>query len=80
MNIRTQWPHCRLIRIVKKLCHQFIAHLDTSPDMSGKDVNPMYRFVSGGDIILNKGIMLSFHAAMFPELNDYVLGQGTGCY
>ena len=32
----------------------FIAHLDTSPDMSGKDVNPRIVSYQGGDIILNK--------------------------
>ncbi len=51
----------------------FIAHLDTSPDMSGRHVNP--RIVSkydGGDIVLNaaEGIVLS--PAGFPELKDYV--------
>ena len=51
----------------------FIAHLDTSPDLSGKNVTP--RIVSsykGGDITLNEeeGIILS--PTMFPEMNDYV--------
>jgi len=33
----------------------FIAHLDTSPDMSGKGVNPqIIEDYDGGDIILNK--------------------------
>ncbi|MCH5214732.1 MAG: peptidase T [Muribaculaceae bacterium] len=51
----------------------FIAHLDTAPDMSGKDVKP--RIVShydGSDIVLNqeKGIVLS--PSEFPELLNYV--------
>ena len=51
----------------------FIAHLDTSPDMSGRHVSP--RIVSnydGGDITLNaeQGIVLS--PADFPELKHYV--------
>ena len=51
----------------------FIAHLDTSPDMSGADVSP--RLVSaydGGDIVLSEedGIVLS--PAQFPELKKYV--------
>lgn len=51
----------------------FIAHMDTSPDMSGRHVKP--RIVSaypGGDIVLNEaeGIVLS--PADFPELNNYV--------
>lgn len=53
----------------------FIAHLDTSPDMSGKDVKPrIVEKYQGGDIVLNKeaGIVLS--PSEFPELNDY-LGQ-----
>ncbi len=51
----------------------FIAHLDTSPDMSGRNVNPrMVENYQGGDITLNeeKGIVLS--PSQFPELNDYV--------
>lgn len=50
----------------------FIAHLDTSPDMSGKDVNPRIVSYQGGDIILNKEDNVVLAPAMFPELNDYV--------
>ena len=53
----------------------FIAHLDTSPDMSGKHVKPrIVRNYEGGDITLNeeKGIVLS--PEEFPELDNY-LGQ-----
>ncbi len=50
----------------------FIAHLDTSPDMSGKDVNPRIVSYQGGDIILNKEDNVVLASAMFPELNDYV--------
>ena len=32
----------------------FIAHLDTSPDMSGKDVKPHIVSYNGGDIVLNE--------------------------
>lgn len=51
----------------------FIAHMDTSPDMSGRHVHP--RIVSaypGGDIVLNqeKGIVLS--PREFPELEHYI--------
>lgn len=51
----------------------FIAHLDTSPDMSGKNVNPrIVKAYDGGDIVLNaeKGIVLS--PTEFPELLHYV--------
>ena len=51
----------------------FIAHLDTSPDMSGRHVNPrVVENYDGNDIILNteKGVVLS--PSEFPELMHYV--------
>lgn len=51
----------------------FIAHLDTSPDMSGRHVSPrIVENYDGGDITLNaeKGIILSPNE--FPELTHYV--------
>ncbi len=51
----------------------FIAHLDTSPDMSGRHVSPrIVEKYHGGDITLNadKGIVLS--PDEFPELNHYI--------
>ncbi|MCM1483638.1 MAG: peptidase T [Muribaculaceae bacterium] len=51
----------------------FIAHLDTSPDMSGRHVSPrIVEKYQGGDITLNadKGIVLS--PSEFPELNHYI--------
>ncbi len=50
----------------------FIAHLDTSPDMSGHNVSPrIVKNYDGEDITLNadKGIVLS--PSQFPELLDY---------
>ena len=50
----------------------FIAHLDTSPDMSGHHVSPrIVEKYDGGDIVLNadKNIVLS--PEQFPELLDY---------
>ena len=50
----------------------FIAHLDTSPDMSGRHVSPrIVQSYDGGDIVLNadRGIVLS--PAEFPELLGY---------
>ena len=50
----------------------FIAHLDTAPDMSGKDVKPrIVKNYDGQDIILNEeqGIVLS--PSEFPELLNY---------
>lgn len=52
----------------------FIAHLDTSPDMSGKDVTPRIVSYQGGDILLNQEDNVVLSPSMFPELNDY-LGQ-----
>lgn len=51
----------------------FIAHLDTSPDMSGRHVSPrIVENYDGGDIVLNEaeGIVLS--PVEFPELSHYV--------
>ena len=50
----------------------FIAHLDTSPDMSGRHVSPrIVKVYDGNDITLNaeKGIVLS--PSEFPELLHY---------
>lgn len=51
----------------------FLAHMDTSPDMSGKDVKPKFvENYDGGDIILNadKDIVLSPN--QFPDLKKYI--------
>ena len=49
----------------------FIAHLDTSPDMSGRHVAPrIVEHYPGGDIRLNDSVTLS--PADFPELDRYV--------
>lgn len=50
----------------------FIAHLDTSPDMSGKDVQPRIVRYEGGDIILSEAGKIVLSPGMFPELNDYI--------
>lgn len=51
----------------------FIAHLDTSPEMPGDNVNPIITYIyQGSEIILNEeaGIILS--PEEFPELKNYV--------
>ena len=48
----------------------FIAHMDTSPDVSGEGVNPRIVSYTGGDIDLGNGECLS--AAAFPNLARYV--------
>lgn len=53
----------------------FIAHLDTSPEISGDGVNPqIVENYNGSDLVLNqaKGIVMSVKE--FPELKNY-LGQ-----
>lgn len=59
----------------------FIAHMDTSPDASGKDVKPriVYNY-DGGDIVLSEGIVTS--PTKFPELfnhkgEDLIVTDGT---
>ncbi len=50
----------------------FIAHLDTSPDMSGRHVSPrIVEKYDGGDIILNQAENIVLSPADFPELLDY---------
>ena len=50
----------------------FIAHLDTSPDASGKHVNPrIVKNYEGGNIVLNSENNIVLSPADFPELNDY---------
>ena len=49
----------------------FIAHLDTSPDMSGKNVSPRIVSYQGGDIVLNESENIVLSPAKFPELEDY---------
>jgi tripeptide aminopeptidase len=50
----------------------FIAHLDTSPDLSGKNVNPrIVKSYDGKDIILNKDTNGVLSPVDFPEMLDY---------
>jgi len=50
----------------------FIAHLDTSPDMSGHNVKPRIVDYQGGDIVLNEEQQIVLSPEMFPEMNDYI--------
>ena len=51
----------------------FIAHLDTSPDMRGKEVNPLIiEDYDGGDIILNQEKKIILSPQDFPELLNYI--------
>lgn len=50
----------------------FIAHLDTSPDMSGRHVNPrIVENYDGKDIVLNDNDNIILSPAEFPELLNY---------
>ena len=50
----------------------FIAHLDTSPDMSGRHVSPrIVENYPGGDIVLNKEKNIILSPREFPELDHY---------
>ena len=49
----------------------FIAHLDTSPDMSGKNVKPRVVDYSGGDIVLDEKGAIILSQQDFPELSAY---------
>ena len=50
----------------------FIAHLDTSPDMSGHNVNPrIVEGYDGGDITLNEQENIVLSPSEFPELLHY---------
>ena len=51
----------------------FIAHMDTSPDCSGKDVKPrIVKNYDGGDIVLDEAAGIATSPKKFPELLDHV--------
>ena len=51
----------------------FIAHLDTSPDMTGRHVNPRsVKNYDGGDIVLDAEQGVSLSPSLSPEMLDYV--------
>ncbi len=50
----------------------FVAHLDTSPDVSGTGVKPRFvRDYDGNDIVLNSTEKIVLSPDDFPELKDY---------
>lgn len=50
----------------------FIAHMDTSPDMSGENVKPnIVRNYDGGDILLNQNMNIVLSPKDFPDLKEY---------
>lgn len=53
---------------LNRLC--FIAHVDTSPAVSGKDVNPKCVVYEGGDITLENGVKITLKDT--PSLASYI--------
>ncbi|HNY05200.1 MAG TPA: peptidase T [Candidatus Egerieousia sp.] len=50
----------------------FIAHVDTAPDASGKDIKPqIIKNYDGKDILLNKALKLKLSVKTFPEMKAY---------
>ncbi|MBE0663191.1 MAG: peptidase T [Bacteroidales bacterium] len=51
----------------------FLAHVDTSPEMSGENVNPqIVENYQGGDIVLNQENNVILSPLDFPELGNYI--------
>ncbi len=51
----------------------FIAHMDTSPAFSGKDVKPKFtENYDGKDIVLNEELGIVLSTKDFPELKNYI--------
>ncbi len=61
----------------------FIAHMDTAPSLSGKDIKPqVVKNYQGGDIVLNKELNVVLSPRQFSELEgfrgkDLVVTDGT---
>ncbi len=50
----------------------FLAHMDTAPDMSGKNIKPqVFENYNGEDIVLNKELEVKTSINDFPELKNY---------
>ena len=51
----------------------FIAHMDTAPDMSGKNVTPrIVQNYDGGNIVLNSAENIVLSPEQFPELKKHI--------
>ena len=50
----------------------FIAHLDTSPDVSGKNIKPLiFSNYDGSDLVLNQAENIVMQVQDYPELKEY---------
>lgn len=57
----------------KVLVIGFIAHMDTSPAISGKDVNPrIVNNYNGEDIILNDELKITLETSQYPAIKQYI--------
>ncbi len=51
----------------------FLAHMDTSPDLSGENVQPQFiKDYDGGTVVLNEALGITMSAEEFPALKKYV--------
>jgi len=51
----------------------FLAHMDTSPDMPGDNINPQFiNNYEGQDVVINKEKNLVLSTKEFPELKNYI--------
>ncbi|HAE42848.1 MAG TPA: peptidase T [Clostridiales bacterium] len=51
----------------------FVAHMDTAPDMTGKNVNPrIIKQYDGQDIVLDKETNTIIKTSDFPEIKNYI--------
>ena len=56
----------------------FIAHVDTSPDVSGKNVNPQVTKYKGGDLIINQALNIILSAADIQQYQGDTLVTTDG--
>ncbi|MCB2194555.1 MAG: peptidase T [Bacteroidetes bacterium] len=50
----------------------FLAHMDTAPDMSGKDVKPqIFENYNGEDLVISKDLGVKISTSEFPEIKQF---------
>ena len=49
----------------------FIAHIDTSPEASDENINPIVTHYEGGDILMNEEAGIYLKVSEYPYLEDY---------
>lgn len=75
-DVRYDREHCYVYAVIPATDEKikdtigFIAHMDTSPEVSGRGVNPKIVEYKGGDVPLSEEYTLSPES--FPELSDYI--------